>query len=271
MIALHENIGLKWQKKQCEIIGDKIVEVLSVFGEDYTKNVYRPFETSDIHLKFASINENDNKDIINFINNYGFLHEKLDQSYKKITPEWEYLNTFQKEVRDFKSIVKIYELLKNVSFSQLHNLVWKNPNFQSLKEEVDDFISRSYIDPTYMDKHKEEIIRIAIMSIISHKIDCAISNSKPSLYPIDLKECTFALVWDTKDLLDTIYIMFMNDLTNSKKIRQCRNDTCSNFFQIYGNDERKEYCSTSCAKAQAQREYRKRIKKANKESESNGR
>lgn len=66
--------------------------------------------------------------------------------------------------------------------------------------------------------------------------------------------------WEANSLLSAMYVMLYMDLIGEKAIKKCQNKTCPEWFTIYGNDDRKIYCDSVCARQQAQREYRKRKK-----------
>lgn len=60
------------------------------------------------------------------------------------------------------------------------------------------------------------------------------------------------------DLLAAMYIMFMLDATRGLTHRLCANEPCKQPFMP--QDDRQIYCSEPCARAQVQREYRRRKK-----------
>ena len=65
-------------------------------------------------------------------------------------------------------------------------------------------------------------------------------------------------------LLKILYYFLYLKITEGKIIRKCANSTCSSYFQIFGNDNRKMYCSTRCAQLEAKRMQRAREKQRSK-------
>ena len=66
--------------------------------------------------------------------------------------------------------------------------------------------------------------------------------------------------WIANNLLSAMYFEIFIAMNNGKNIRKCANKTCSNYFEVYGNDTRKIYCSTKCAQSEAKRKQRRREK-----------
>jgi len=66
--------------------------------------------------------------------------------------------------------------------------------------------------------------------------------------------------WSAPDLLSAMYIMIYMDFVEGKMVRKCRNETCNNWFEIFGNYARKIYCTPQCANTQGKRESRRKRK-----------
>lgn len=65
--------------------------------------------------------------------------------------------------------------------------------------------------------------------------------------------------WTVPSLLAACYLMLYLDLVEGMRYLQCANETCTRTFTPSRSDHK--YCSDSCARAQAQREYRRREKR----------
>lgn len=115
----------------------------------------------------------------------------------------------------------------------------------------------------YDEQSDDQILYLA-SSILSNWINKKLDGVKPVISPM----LNFSLQgsWNAPHLLSAMYVMLYMDLTRGVALRKCRNKPCKDFFAVYGNDDRKIYCSESCASAQKQREYRqnKKIKKLEK-------
>lgn len=77
---------------------------------------------------------------------------------------------------------------------------------------------------------------------------------------------------DADDAYSTLYsagmLQLVNDLATGETFRRCANETCRRSFvrqlgrgRYYSRSEGVRFCSASCAKAQTQREYRRRNRK----------
>lgn len=69
---------------------------------------------------------------------------------------------------------------------------------------------------------------------------------------------TFNGGWVINSLISAIYLMLYLDLSKNKLVKQCENASCQQWFSVSADNMDKKYCSNSCARAQAQREYRRR-------------
>jgi len=109
----------------------------------------------------------------------------------------------------------------------------------------------------YDEQSDDQILYLA-SSILSNWINKKLDGVKPVISPM----LNFSLQgsWNAPHLLSAMYVMLYMDLTRGVALRKCRNKPCKDFFAVYGNDDRKIYCSESCASAQKQREYRQNKK-----------
>lgn len=73
--------------------------------------------------------------------------------------------------------------------------------------------------------------------------------------------------WIAYDLLSAMYTMIYMDIVQGKMIRKCKNETCPNWFEIYGNDERKIYCNSKCSNTQGKRMARRLEKQIERDRE----
>jgi hypothetical protein len=70
----------------------------------------------------------------------------------------------------------------------------------------------------------------------------------------------FTTCWVANSLNTLIFYELSQRLISGDIIRQCACKTCREYFQIYGNDTRKIYCSVRCAQLEAKRKQRERQK-----------
>jgi hypothetical protein len=138
-----------------------------------------------------------------------------------------------------------------------------------------------YLARTETRKHKEQFYPFDIeeipttvvtalyyaRAVMSAEINKQLKLVHPRISVTDIKEFyrnpekSFGGLWIAPDLLAAMYTMIYMDFTQGKKVRKCKNETCSKWFEIYGNDERKIYCDPKCANTQGKRMSRRAKRK----------
>jgi hypothetical protein len=101
-------------------------------------------------------------------------------------------------------------------------------------------------------KLKAALVDVAKL-VIKDEINYAVSRIKP-----DYDESTLSGKWLIPDLYSALYfsVFYMN--SNAEIYRKCENPSCGKYFLVKTTNQRKKYCSQSCANAANQRVYRKR-------------
>lgn len=173
-------------------------------------------------------------------------------SIAQLEPESESLGDIKQEILVMRALVLLWQALRAKHredvLTQLENLY--------LLDHDDDTV-----DP--MSRFKDladTVLWYKAADSLSRWVNQRLSGVTPSLGNMFAESCSFTGLWYSPHLLSAMYVMFFMDLTQGVILRKCQNKTCKEFFSVYGGDERKIYCSDRCAKAHAQREYRRRQK-----------
>ncbi len=173
-------------------------------------------------------------------------------SIAQMEPEREYIEDIKQEILTMRTLVLLWQALKGKHregvLSQLENLY------------ILDFDDDS-VDPMSRFKNLEEaVLWYKAGELLSRWVNRKLSGVMPLLGNVLIDNCSFTGSWYSPNLLSAFYVMFYLDLTQGVTLRKCQNKTCKEFFSAYGGDDRKIYCGDRCAKAHAQREYRRRKK-----------
>jgi hypothetical protein len=179
------------------------------------------------------------------------------------TPAREKISDIKTEITRMRLILTLWESL---SFRDIDSIdkntleLWIFGKDENTKQHlINDFAkSQTYEQALFFAK---QIITGEINKQINH-VRPYLSNDSVHDF---LKNPSKALkgYWNCPDLLSAMYIMIYMDFVQGKMIRKCKNETCSEWFEIYGNDDRKIYCTSKCANTQGKREAR-RVKKESK-------
>lgn len=283
-------------KMPCRIIKDDIYFIptdprkLKIF---YPFDYYECQNEPSLYLQFISIDETNLKQISDFINRFGYIEEytidENDPVREKIRLLIDTAINMGKTEFDSEAQALILQLSR-CSYNDLLNIplknkyqsyilqmrsiakLWKSQNNDEIIEALTDMVNYGVqITPPFCLSNvlKLDIGKAAFdenkYSILSMVFDWMLKNTNTVL-KWDSVNKKFYSSWKCNDLLTVMYVMMFMDVTNNKVIRKCENDTCGKFFEVKGNYKDKIYCDNKCARAQAQREYRKRIK-TDKESE----
>jgi len=246
----------------------------------------------EILLDFLSIDINENDSILKFISNYGFLKrniserpitEKTTNIYGKplnsnnISPQFaqlfkdqididkEDLPEFIIEVRYFQLLVEAFNMLHiregkhSVDFKFFKKLTEIgekcSPNNHHWSMEFVEELEKSKDDIKNFEEYElADILFLALEKELQERI------KNVSVFPYLTGENKFIESWHADNLLSALYYMLFMAIRDKKDIRKCENKSCPEYFFIYGSDYRKIYCTQLCAKAEASRRYRQRIK-----------
>jgi len=272
---------MTWQRKQTiTISAARITAVSGVPGENYN-----PFDHERLYLEFLSLDENNPNLIVDFIRSYGFLG--VSQCGAK-EPYEESLVDIAHQIARMKSITSLRNAIETEDLTQITNacdnfIVRNNtspgspatyhldalhdnalPPFSNEPLSEGDYQKETYLDPCVSGLCPEEsplLIQWIMLAkaMIANEMNKELKNITPVLDWRGEKD-KFVGSWTSIRLLSAMYAMFYMDLIQGSKIRKCRNETCSKYFVVYGDDDRKAYCNHSCASTQSQREYRRREK-----------
>lgn len=266
----NEPFVMQWRLCHCKIENDEIVEV-----EGFPSEMYNPFDFYDssekdvLYRRFISINESNDNEILDFIKSFGFLginiksnanfvedsHNLAEASFdNSCLPFREKLDDIRNEIKLMKLILTVWDSLsfKDVDMIHQHTLTLYNFGIDESQWEYVDEASKSYEHALVFAKYT---ISNVVNKYISGVCPFLAHNGRREL----MKNPTLAFKghWKAPDLLSAMYCMIYMDFVEGKMIRKCRNETCRDWFEIYGNDDRKIYCSPRCANTQAKRDTRR--------------
>lgn len=272
----NDEFQMLWPVRPCKIENDKISWIEWLDGEYVPVTLYNPFKLHNqeneqcLYLRFAGINENKLEEILEFTSKFGLLgiNSNLESLliYERDEDKKEDVGVIRKEIARIRSIVLLRQEMSHnmpdkskliANINMLNDILIKDTRKSYKSIPFYTYPNRS-IKNSINSQKTEDLLSIA-KEIISEEITRQIANVVPLLKLSVLKD-KFIGSWKVPNLLSAMYIMLYTDLIENKMLRKCRNETCGNFFKIYGNDDRKIYCNNSCARLQAQREYRRRKK-----------
>lgn len=258
------NYEFHWAKKPCMIYDASIISIddedwifyepLNHYGNDNEKSMY---------LRFATLTNNE--EIEQFISEFGFLGLNKTFDYDRIFIHGgdieEPIKDIEREVRKMRLLIDIREGLTpdNENVEKLENNIKELEliRFNEDKEFNGYFFGERKNANPYLEC-------IYIFRVAARAIGMEVNRQLVGVTP------NIEYSWETKyfiskftpyNLLNAMYVMFQQDLVQGKTIRKCRNETCRDYFELYGQDDRKIYCNRTCASQQVQREYRRRKKK----------
>lgn len=189
---------------------------------------------------------------MHFMNREEFMgHEPLES---------ENISNIAREIVIMRSLVSLWQALRTKNrenvISQMANLYQikhkDNPNLEVPLEEL-------VASKINFDGLLDDVVWFRGSELLASWVDQKLSGVTPMLGNFN-ENLSFSGLWYTPHLLSAMHVMLYMDLTRGIMLKKCQNQTCKQFFSMNGADERKVYCSESCAKAQAQREYRRRKK-----------
>ncbi|MBU3075622.1 CGNR zinc finger domain-containing protein [Clostridium estertheticum] len=291
-----------WGKYACKIEdGIKIVKITTEPTELYNPfNSYTQDNTTSLHIQFASIDVNDPKNILDFINKFGFLGLDIRNRFEKIELELGFLSmelfkyiTGKENIIDNKeSLISTAKNMYNITIGSsdllshhsiheeslddisyeitrlkdLLTLIEKkdssNPEqlYELIYNASDHFSRYLFERDNNEQKGNLDILKSTANDCIMDAINKEIQHVSPLLVPNASSSGSFDTKWNSNTLISTIYTMLYLDLIVGKRIKKCKNLTCGKFFDVYGANTRKKFCTTKCAQSNASREYRKREK-----------
>lgn len=236
--------------------------------------------TNRIFTEFISIDPTDTKRILEFYNCYGYLGMRYhfgssdfftgDNQNTKIVfgeslLEMQYhielmksiiwINYYANSCDDFDILLKnyncAYEFVERISSRHIDS-------DEILLTEVNRSCFDYFLNKITIEELKSTLpideLQFECSNILIFVMNYFLSFTHPCIK--SHIECT----WNVTTLLAAMYFEIFLLLNEEKMIRKCANKTCSNYFEIVGNDTRKIYCSPHCAQLEAKRNQRKRDK-----------
>lgn len=267
----------KWFKTRCYVEDNRILPVSDAKIEeynpfDYYENKKDDMADSPLYIQFANWDFSNPRNIEEFCSKWGTLglgyrltwarwadfnnplYNNLEKyRIKKPLPEgvrarklepWDYaepVDEFLQEASKFKWTLLAGSALRDNDYEMQKKL---------LEEKgINDISSISNI---------KEILTVSFLNSINHYLSYII----PFIVAItDENQFYTSLNWEFHSLIDVLYMMLALDFQKGKYIRICKSSTCSKIFVTDRQD--KIYCSRECALRQADREYKKRVRRNN--------
>lgn len=169
------------------------------------------------------------------------------------------------EFRYFAGIVRDMTLV-------YHRLMGHSDGIWSAKEIPRDALARP-LPPTreglrhYLETSLNRLLRIFHVGVIIEEDRGELDAGTPGFDWIRLND-----EYNRPDLLDVLVLQLYNDIARGADYSRCANEPCGRLFALQsGRSEHGQhrtrgvkYCSKSCARAQANREYRRRKRQAGK-------
>jgi len=273
------------------IIEDNVIKSIKTHTDNKTeKDIFIDWKTNShlknpIFMEFISIDPSDDEQIIRFCNTYGLLgisetyaiSSVLEHKMLHFLPEEidnENLNDFKNEIQKMKDVLELVDFITTINldsfaenssremlYDRIVSLVNNLMKYLSKRDTVNEKIEKNTWVPEieksffYLKEYASEAVLM--------QINRCVRNIFPQLNSDGHRNRTnFISTWKAPTLLAAMYHELYLKISQNKKIRKCRNSTCSRYFEIIGNDLRKIYCDSDCAKLEAKRKERARKKNA---------
>ena len=255
---------MAWKKGYSQIIDGNVV-MSEPFETYYPFELYSSGKGPCIYLDFISIDETNQKSIIDFCNKYGLL--LLDQDF-------------------FHALNKIYSLpisFFTTALSEMRNVFILRMSLNSYKYFREGLLALESLNPIDIEIYQNFLNENNSLSELN-KYDyfCYLARStfiwvvnnhlkgvSPKLLLYDGKYHTD---WHCENLITIMYTMLQLDLAGGAIHARCQNETCPRYFTVSSTNKKQKYCSPFCENAQSQRNHRKKVqqkKNAQKSIENN--
>ncbi|GEM_PF-5008398 len=301
---------LKLKRQQYTIIGDPNLELDEHFKVVFKEPIYKAFmvlpdtklteynafdlysQGIKIYLEFIALDENNETEMLTFVNKYGLLHGEnseveerknfafnslinaidviIKDGYNKInkdlinTTRDLALNTFNMSTQSIyrENIDYFAYEIKKMRLLMFLKQSFDDNNVEKMIENCHELAKLSGMN-LIMEKIKNlntenmNLFKPVVGNIISDIINPNLANANPIIiYDSDNNLYSSVNGWSCNSLLSAMYVMIYLDFSQGKKMRKCANVTCDEWFPIYANDDRKIYHNNTCAQAHASRNYR---------------
>lgn len=239
----------------------EILRFISTYGFLGLNSYLRKDIVNDMSVKisntFNAPEQITNSEDINYSNTASALMHYVDASQR------EKIDDIREEIRRMKVIFKLWDSL---SFRQMDTIIKNIYDFMDFKEYRED-VKQLFFDKYEINSEYNKALYFSKHCLIGPEINGQISYVRPYILSSDISDYLnptqpFKGSWIAPDLLSAMYTMVYMDLVQGKMIRKCRNETCPEWFEIYGNDDRKIYHNPKCANTQGKRDARRSKKEA---------
>lgn len=227
-----------------------------------------------IHTLFASLDVNNNKQILAWCKHFGYAHYDCSAGGVFNDLKYEYhdniyvlgpLFKIKADIEVFKLIVKLVELLKapeNIITDIIESLIDEDTfyllTFDS-RSGIDDLTYRRFLTFAGLKRTCKPVIN----SIINGTISAHIKGITPCITNYGEGESVgdnkWDFVWEFDSLLAALYFMLSLDISTKKTPKLCENPLCGHFFTP--SRESAKYCSIECQNRTRQQRHRAKIKK----------
>lgn len=253
--------------------------------QEAPEEIYDPFEYyfkrdegESLYLEFANLDPNNEKEMLYFVNRYGLLGLRhpspplswgTGSGWKRAVgallkmPKAELVSDFRWEWLYLNVLLDLWRALQGREEQSLRRAY--QACLKSLSISCEDGIMPSskwiplLAGDTSWDPWAALSQPLDALLLDARRVFVLMLNSRMQAGPhLVLEEGTFSPRWATGTVLGAMYTMLYLDVTKGRWIRECQNETCGQTFATWRDN--KIYCNQFCARAQAQREYRKRLK-----------
>lgn len=239
-------------------------------------------EKKSLYLKFINLDENNDDQILDFVDNYGFLglnrnkficyakNEKNELGFiirqendiPKFIVDIDSIDIdvlgFSEPIEDFRRAVIEFRTLIDLFESIYDGDEQKSRDAFKIYLEVFREGGKEIYEDVYINKPFKRILNDAIKYL-----NVELNNQLSLVYPnIKLQKNKKDTKWYFSSLLSAMYVMFYLDITNSMGIKKCIRSGCGRYFKTQlqgdGRTEKRVYCSYDCAHAVAEMRNKKR-------------
>lgn len=238
----------------------------------YPPNKSQKDRKSSLFLRFANIDEESNESILRFVSEFGLLglaqftvketsvflppslytqHDELhDQifvlcrSNPELVPINDFCNDFRIPYNPDSEMIPNYEIkLAGEPLNKFKNEVVNfRKNYKEIYRSIKE-LDYNKLQNYFNQRHNTTIEDDRLMDYAGFSISFGIDDYLEGLRPIlfyDNNE--FHIKWKIPCLLSAIYLMLVQTMTSNYYIRQCKKDSCRQFFAT--NIENQMFCET---------------------------
>lgn len=257
-MALFDGKYLPWTALPCEV-RDGRVRIKSGYGRTYNIMDYDGYSGKpSLYSIFAQIREDRPQDIAGFCSEFGDLGLQYTRIYRRAgggSGKGESVDDIIREILRMKAILSMLAAIglndKPRIFDQLSKL-----NKMAFDADLE------YIDET-KEELREEVFSSdgsnMALGRIADELNLFLQDINPAL-TVNYETGLLTSGWTIDSLIASMYFMLFIDISKGKYVKRCENETCGRFFPTRADKMNTKYCCADCARAQANRQYRRREK-----------